>query len=108
MGKGVSRLRGRERDRKDVRTVAVTVMRRHFLTYCDRLDHAEGDIAPLAEEFTVIVAVMLSLFRGGKRGTERCLVSNECIRIEVGKRRRKGLRHSRSRNGPVPGKDGSS
>jgi hypothetical protein len=62
MGKGGSRLRGRERDRKNVRTVAVTVMRRHFLAYCDRLDHAEGDIAPLAEEFTVIVAVMLSLF----------------------------------------------
>jgi len=39
-------------------------MRRHFLAYSDRLDHAEGDIAPLAEEFTVIVAVMLSLFEG--------------------------------------------
>jgi hypothetical protein len=62
MGKGGSRLRGEERDRTNVRTVAVTVMRRHFLAYCDRLDHAEGDIAPLAEEFTVIVAVMLSLF----------------------------------------------
>jgi hypothetical protein len=93
MGKGGSRLRGRKRDRKNVRTVAVTVMRRHFLAYCDRLDHAEGDIAPLAEEFTVIVAVMLSLFRGGKRGTGKCLVSNACIRIgeiQVGKGRRKG------------------
>lgn len=68
-------------------------MRRHFLAYCDRLDHAEGDIAPLAEEFTVIVAVMLSLFRGGKRGTGKRLVSNECRRIgeiQVGKGRRKG------------------
>ena len=98
MGKGGSRLRRRERDRKNVRTVAVTVMRRHFLAYCDRLDHAEGDIAPLAEEFTVIVAVMLSLFRGGKRGTGKCLVSNELY--ELGKYRwgrdgARDLRHSR-------------
>jgi hypothetical protein len=93
MGKGGSRLSARERDRKNVRTVAVTVMRRHFLAYCDRLDHAEGDIAPLAEEFAVIVAVMLSLFRGGEQGTGKRLVSNECIRIgeiQVGKGRRKG------------------
>ena len=69
-------------------------MRRHFLAYRDRLDHAEGDIAPLPEEFTIIIAVMLSLFRGtGKRR-----VSDECIRIgetQVGKRRRWDLRHSR-------------
>jgi hypothetical protein len=93
MGKGGSRLRGRERDRKNVRTVAVTVMRRHFLAYSDRLDHAEGDITPLAEEFAVIVAVMLSLFRGGRQGTGNCLVSNACIRIgeiQVGKGQRMG------------------
>jgi hypothetical protein len=98
MGKGGSRLRGRERGSKDVRTVAVTIMRRHFLAYRDRPDHAEGNVAPLTEEFAIVVAVMLSLFFEGKRGTGRCRVSNECIRIgeaQVGKRRRKGLRHSR-------------
>jgi endonuclease III len=60
MGKGRSRLRGREKRSKSVRTVAVAVMRCHFLSHCDRLDHAEGNVAPLAEEFTIIVAVMLS------------------------------------------------
>jgi hypothetical protein len=53
---------GTERDRKNVHTVAVTVMCHHFLAYCDRLDHAEGDITPLAKDLTVIVAVVLSLF----------------------------------------------
>jgi len=35
-------------------------MRRHLLAYCDRLDHAEGDVASLAEKFAIIVTVMLS------------------------------------------------
>lgn len=93
MGKGRSRLRGREGGTKNVRTVAVTIVRRHFLAHCNRLDHAEGNVTPLAEEFTIVVAVMLSLFSEGKRGTGKCRVSNECIRIgeaPVGKRRRNG------------------
>ena len=61
-------------------------MRRHFLAYCDRFDYAEGDIAPLVEEFTVTVAVMQSFFRGKKGGTGKRLVSDGCIRI-VGKYR---------------------
>jgi hypothetical protein len=36
-------------------------MRRHLLAYCDRLDHAEGDVASLAEKLAVIVTVMLSI-----------------------------------------------
>jgi hypothetical protein len=53
---------------ENVRTVAVTVMRRHFLAYRNWLDHAESNVAPLAEQFAIVVAVMLSLFRGGKNG----------------------------------------
>jgi len=34
-------------------------MRRHLLAYCDRLDHAEGDVASLAEKLAVIVTVMV-------------------------------------------------
>jgi hypothetical protein len=59
----------------------------------NRLDHAEGDITPLAEEFAIVVTVMLSLFRGRNRGKGECRMSNECIRIgeaQVGKQRRKG------------------
>lgn len=77
----------------NVRTVAVTIVRRHFLTHCDRLDHAEGNVTSLAEEFTIVVAVMLSLFFEGKRGAGKCRVSNECIRIgeaQSGKRGRMG------------------
>jgi len=70
MGKGGSRLRGRGRGSKNVRTVAVTVMRRHFLAYRDRPDHAEGNVAPLAEEFAIIVAVMLSSFSRENEGQE--------------------------------------
>lgn len=45
-------------------------MRRHFLAYSDRLDHAEGDVAPLAEKFAIVITIMLS-FRGtGKRPRE--------------------------------------
>jgi hypothetical protein len=34
-------------------------MRRHFLAYRDRPDHAEGNVAPLTEEFAIVVAVMV-------------------------------------------------
>ena len=50
-------------------------MRRHFLAY------TEGDITPLAEEFTVIVAVMQSFFSRGKTGTGKRLVSDGYIGI---------------------------
>jgi hypothetical protein len=43
-------------------------MRRHFLTYCDRLDHAEGDVAPLAEELAIVVTVMLSFISRENEG----------------------------------------
>jgi hypothetical protein len=60
-GKRRVTLEGSEKGNGNVRTVAVTVMRRHLLAYCDRLDHAEGDVASLAEKLAVIVTVMLSI-----------------------------------------------
>ena len=63
------------------------------VAYCDRFDYAEGDITPLAEEFTVIVAAMLSFFSRGKRGTGKRLVCDGCIgigEIQVGKGRYMG------------------
>ena len=56
-------------------------MRRHFLAY------TEGDITPLAEEFTVIVAVMQSFFSRGKMGTGKRLVSDGIGQIQEGKGR---------------------
>jgi len=47
-------------------------MRRHFLAYSDRPDHAEGDVAPLAEKFAIVITIMLSF-----RGTGNDRVSNE-------------------------------
>jgi hypothetical protein len=61
-----------EEESGNVRTVAVTVMRRHFLAYSDRPDHAEGDVAPLAEKFAIVITIMLSF-----RGTGNVRVSNE-------------------------------
>jgi len=60
MGKGGVTFEGSEEGSERSRTIAVTVVRRHFLTHCDGLDHAEGDITPLTEKFAIVVAVMLS------------------------------------------------
>jgi hypothetical protein len=43
-------------------------MRGDFFPYCDRLDHAEGDVAPLAEEFAIVIAVMLSFISRENEG----------------------------------------
>ena len=61
-------LEGSKKRNKDVRTVAVTVMRRYFLAYCDRLDHAEGDVAPLAKKFAIVVTIMLSFISSKNEG----------------------------------------
>jgi hypothetical protein len=68
MGKDGSRLRGAKRGSENVRTVAVTVMCCHFLAYCDRLDHAEGDVAPFAKKFAIVITVMLSFISRENEG----------------------------------------
>ena len=68
---------GAKRGSENVRTVAVTIMRCHFLAYCDWLDHAKGDVAALAKEFTIVIAIMLSLFGVGGEKKRRKGMSRE-------------------------------
>jgi hypothetical protein len=45
---------------EEIRTVAVAIVRCHFLPNRDWLDHTEGNVATFTKEFAIIVTIVLS------------------------------------------------
>jgi hypothetical protein len=45
---------------EEIRTVAVTIVRCHFLPDRDWLDHAKGNVATFTKELAIVVTIVLS------------------------------------------------